>query len=203
MQARNAFFMCLCCASNMVRFPPLQCTLAHYNSNSLLHPHSETLKHFSKMSDFFFLLLFAVCSKLLPVFSHLIHSTLSSQRLPFIPVPSLLFPLHYSRSPKINHGSTTPPPCSLSLYSLNPSLTIQLSCLWRIPSGWVVYICMRPNVNWPFLLDFGKTIMRTPQAAACKNRNPLSTVMLTNIGSPKKLQIIIITTNLWARLPDK
>lgn len=129
-----------------VWFPPLQCTLAHYNSNSLLHPHSEALKHSSAMSDFFFLLLFAPN---------------------FYPFSLTWF---------------------TSLYVLNPSLTIQLSCLWTASSGWVVYICMRTNVNCPFLLDFGKSIMHTPQAAARKTRSPLSRVMLANISSPKKLQ---------------
>lgn len=142
---------------------------------------------FFQVVRLFFPLLFAICSKRLPDFSHLIPSTLSPLHFPFTSIPSFLFPLHYSCCPQINHGSNTPPsppPCSLSLFILNPSLTTQLFCLWRISARWVVYVCMRPNVNSPISVRFWENY----SAAAPKHRSPLSTVMLTHIHSPKKLQ---------------
>lgn len=169
------------------RYPPLQCALGTlWIRSSPLYPHSET-QTFFQVVRLLFLLLFAICSKRLPDFSHPIPSTLSPLHFPFTSIPSFLFPLHYSCCPQINHGSNTlpsPPPCSLSLFILNPSLTTQLFCLWRISARWVVYVCMTPNVNSPISVRFWENY----SAAAPKHRSPLSTVMLTHIHSPKKLQ---------------
>lgn len=95
--------------------------------------------------------------------------------------PSSLFrpsSSHYTipALPKINHGCNTLTswhPGSLSLYVLNPSINIQLPCLWSISSGWVLFICIRPMVSHPFLLDFRRTTMHNSQSAACETMNSI------------------------------
>lgn len=158
------------CAPNTVKISPTSvhpCTL-----QLKFFPPPTHLNVFSKMSDFFSFCfsLFAPNFYLSSLTWFTPHSPLSISSSPLFPPSSF----HYTilAPPKINHGSNTPPSpslCSLSLYLPNPSLTTQLSYVWRISSGWVVYICGRPNINHPFLFDFGKTSC-TPPGSSMQNQ---------------------------------